>query len=157
MDENMTAWLRNAIVHNARRDISNLPVFLEHNRVPGFVGMARVRDRYDEAVIRTVPSTAGGNTTVVDELTAGDEVAVIGQDKGPIGDIPDQPWVAINWNGTKRWMARFLLDMSAIPGDVPTPPEEVWSDFDGDFSRASGEEFFFDLVRHFDEGVGNDS
>ena len=103
MDENMDVWIRNAIVHNARRDISNLPVFLEHNRIPGFVGMATVGNYPQGVKVRSEASTAQGNATVVGSLQPGDEVVEIGEREGEIDGISGQ-WTAIIFKGSKRWV-----------------------------------------------------
>ncbi len=152
MNWNMRTWIRNAIVHNALRENSNLPFFLAHDKIRGFVGLATVGG-YNEVIVRTEPSTVGGNSTMDrDALTQGDEVAVIGQAVGEI-DGEDGSWTAIIWNGTKRWVATFLLESA---DNVP-PPEDPFLDFDGGFSRARDWQFFFDLVAYLDNGAGNDS
>ena len=151
MDRNMLTWIRNAVVYSALRENSNLPFFLEHNRIRGFVGMATVGDYPDGVVVRTVPSTAGRESTAAGELMSGDEVAVIGQGVGRIGDDPDGFWTAVIFNGRKRWVASFLLES---PENV-SPPEDEWLDFEGGFSRAKDWQFYFDLLRHLDTGTGN--
>ena len=151
MNLNMRTWIRNAIVYSALRENSNLPFFLEHNRIRGFVGMARVREDYDEAIVRNETSTARGNASVVGTLTAGDEVAVIGQATGDINGVSGD-WTAVIFNGTQRWMASFLL---ALPQNAPPSVEDEWLDFDGGFSRAKDWQLYFDLLRYLDTGAGN--
>ena len=151
IDWNMRTWVRNAIVYNALRENSNLPFFLEHNRIRGFVGMATVGDYPDGVVVRTVPSTAGGNSTAAGQLMPGDEVAVIGQGVGRIGNDPDGLWTAVIFNGRKRWVASYLLES---PENV-SPAEDEWLGFDGGFSRARDWQFFFELLRHLDTGAEN--
>ena len=151
MDENMDVWIRNAIVHNARRDISNLPVFLEHNRIPGFVGMATVGNYPQGVKVRSEASTAQGNATVVGSLQPGDEVVEIGEREGEIDGISGQ-WTAIIFKGSKRWVASFLLES---PDNIPPPLDDVWLNFDGAFSRARDRHFFSDLVRYLDTGAEN--
>ena len=151
-DTSVRTWIRNAIVLNALSDNRNIPFFLAHDRIQGFVGMARVRDRYDEAIVRNATSTAGGSSTVVGTLTAGDEVAVLGEIV--LGEeATPRKWTSVIWNGTQRWMASFLLD---LPENVP-PPSDQFLDFDGGFSRAKDWQFYFDLLRYLIHGVGNDS
>ncbi len=151
MDLNMRTWIRNAVVYSALRENSNLPFFLEHNRIRGFVGMATVGNFSRGAIVRNEPSTAGENTSVVGTLTAGDEVAVIGQAKGDINGVLGD-WTAVIFNGTQRWMASFLL---ALPENVPPSAEDEWLDFDGGFSRAKDWQFYFNLLRYLDTGAGN--
>ena len=121
---------------------------LAHNKIRGFAGFTAVGN-YDAVTVRSGPSKAAG---AVVSLKRGDEVAVIGQEKGDIyGKAAD--WTAVIFNGRKRWVASKLL---ISPDNVPASEDE-WLDFDGGFSRAKDWQFYFDLLRYLIHGVGNDS
>ena len=153
MHDNMYAWLRNAIVFNALRDNSNIPFYLEHDKILGYFGLATVRN-YDEVIVRTEHSTAGDDSTVAGTLTREDEVAVIGQAVGEIHDNPRGSWTAIIWNGRKRWVASELLNLPQ--STAPTVGvDDPFFTFDASHFSASGWQFFFDLVQYLDKGVGN--
>ncbi|MCY4061972.1 MAG: SH3 domain-containing protein, partial [Chloroflexi bacterium] len=151
MNDSMEVWIRNAVVYNALRENSNIPFFVEHGMLPNFAGFTTLAE--SDVNVRTEPSTAKGDETVVRSLAKGEEVAVIGQTKGGFNGR-DNSWTAIIWNGRKLWVASYLL----VPTqNVPTPVREDDSHFDFDPSGSGEEEweFFFRLASYLDQGVVN--
>ena len=151
MNDNMDEWIRNAVVHNALRENSNIAFFVESGVLPHFAGFTTVARA--GVNVRTEPTTAEGDDTVVRSLSKGDEVAVIGQTEGGFNGV-DRNWTAIIWNGRKRWVASYLLERTQ---NVPSQVDKEDSFFDFDPSGTGEEEWelFFRLASYLDQGVAN--